>query len=236
MSTPKPAPPPPQELIEGMGRLMGEMVQSGAFEAGEGLRPSKLGVRLQYKDGKPAAAPGPFTPDHELTAAFSIVGVADLDAARRWADRYGAIFGEVEIDLRPVCEPWHLGMAPPPPAGTPQRFMLQFKADARYETGAPISARELAALQQLEAEMKQAGVLIATEAFRPSSQGLRIQYDRTQDQRRVIDGPFAESKELIAGYCIMKVKDRAEVVHWTDRFAANFPQVNVEIRLLERQG
>ena len=53
------------------------------------------------------------------------------------ADRHGEIFRDVEIDLRPVCEPWDIGMAPPPPAGTPRRFMLQFKADARYETGAP---------------------------------------------------------------------------------------------------
>ncbi|MDB5803051.1 MAG: hypothetical protein JWN73_373 [Betaproteobacteria bacterium] len=229
--------PPSQELIEGMGRLMGEMFQSGAFEAGEGLRQSALGVRLKYKDGKAKATPGPFIPGTglELTAAFTIVKAADIEAARRWADRYGEIFRDVEIDLRPVCENWDIGMAPPPPAGTPLRFMIQFKADARYEAGAPISAKELAALQKLDAEMKQAGVLLVSEAMRPSGEGLRIQYDHAKDERRVIDGPFAESKELIAGYCIMKVKDRAEVIRWTDRFASNFPKVNVEIRLLDRQ-
>lgn len=227
--------PPPPGLPEAMGKLVGDMIAAGVFEAGEGLKSSRHGLRLKYVGGKPSVTHGPFTPDNELTAALTVVKTMTIEEARPWADRHGEIFGDVEIDLRPVCEPWDIGMAPPPPAGTPRRFMLQFKADARYETGAPLSAREDAALEKLYGEMQQAGVLGVAEGFMPSSGGLRIWYDHAKGERRVTDGPFAESKELIAGFCIMNVKDLDEAVRWTDRFAGNFPQVGVEIRALQRQ-
>ncbi|HEX4328786.1 MAG TPA: YciI family protein [Burkholderiales bacterium] len=227
--------PPPPGLAEGMGALVGEMVAAGAFEAAEGLKASRHGLRLKYTGGQASVASGPFTPQNELTAALTVVKAMSIEEARPWADRHGEIFRDVEIDLRPVCEPWDIGMAPPPPAGTPRRFMLQFKADARYETGAPFSSGEEAALARLYGEMEKAGVLVVSEGIAPSSGGLRIQYDHARGERRVTDGPFAESKELIAGFCIMNVKDLDEAVRWTDRFASHFPQVGVEIRALQRQ-
>lgn len=227
--------PPPRELAEGMGRLVQDMVAAGIFEGAEGLKASKHGLRLKYQGGRASVMPGPFTPENELTAALTVVRGHSIEEARPWADRHGEIFRDVEIDLRPVCEPWDIGMAPPPPAGTPRRYMLQFKADARYETGAPLSAGEAAALEQLYGEMEKAGVLVLAEGIAPSSGALRIKYDNQRRQRHVVDGPFAESKELIAGFCIMNVKDMDEAVHWTDRFASYFPQVGAEIRLLDRQ-
>ena len=227
--------PPPPGLAEGMGALVGEMVAAGAFEAAEGLKASKHGLRLKYTGGKATVTPGPFTAQNELTAALTVVNAHSIEEARTWADRHGEIFREVEIDLRPVCQPCDIGMAPPPPAGTPRPFMLQFKADARYETGAPLSAGEAAALEKLYAEMQKAGVLVMSEGISPSSGGLRLQYDHAKGERRMTDGPFTESKELIAGFCIMNVKNLDEAVHWTDRFASHFPQVGVEIRQLDRQ-
>jgi hypothetical protein len=227
--------PPPRELAEGMGQLVGDMMAAGIFEAAEGLKSSKHGLRLKYQGGRASVTSGPFTPENELTAALTVVKAQSIEDVRPWADRHGAIFRDVEIDLRPVCEPWDIGMAPPPPAGTPRRYMLQFKADARYETGAALSAGEAAALEKLYGEMDKAGALALSEGIAPSSGGLRIKYDNQRRQRHVTDGPFAESKELIAGFCIMNVKDLDEAVRWTDRFASYFPQVGAEIRLLDRQ-
>jgi len=224
--------PPNPELIAGMGQLVGEMMQAGVFEAGEGLRASSTGVRLNYRAGKRSETPGPFTPGNELPAGITLVKVADIEAAKHWADRHAQVFGDVEIDVRPINEPWDIGMMPPPPAGSPVRYMLQMKADAKSEAGTPLTPAQFAALHQLHAEMKLAGVFLAAEGVKPSSQGVRILYGNHGQERRVIDGPFAESKELIAGYCILQVADLQEAVKWSDRFAAHFPQVHVDVRPL----
>jgi len=224
--------PPAPELIQAMGALMGEVAQSGEAEAGEGLSASSRGVRLNYKNGKRSETKGPFTPGNELTAALTIVKVADLEAAKPWADRHAQIFGDIEIDIRPIHEPWDLGLMPPPPAGTPLRYMLQIKADAKSESGTPPTAAQFAALHQLHADMKAAGVFVTAEGIRPSSEGKRVLYSAHGAERRVIDGPFTESKELIAGYAIMNVPNIARALYWADRFAACFPAVNVDVRPL----
>src|SRR6202012_3026206 len=123
------------------------------------------------------------------------------EAALPWADRHAQIYGDIEIDIRPVHEAWHMGMMPAPPAGTPERWMLQIKAGAASEAGQPPPAARAKHLRDLHAERQQAGVLLFAEFIRPSSEGLRVHYVQGE-QPRVTDGPFAESKELIAGYCI----------------------------------
>ncbi|HEX4326128.1 MAG TPA: YciI family protein [Burkholderiales bacterium] len=223
---------PTPELMAGMGQLIGDMAQAGVFEAGEGLRASAFGVRADYRGGKRSLAKGPFTGGNELPAVIVLVKVAGQEAALPWADRYAQIYGDIEIDLRPLHEAWHMGMMPAPPAGTPERWMLQIKANAASESGQALPAAQSRQLQALLAEMKQAGVLLVTEFIRPSSEGLRVQYVKGEEPR-VIDGPFAESKELIAGYCIMQAKDRAEALAWCNRFGACFPQAEVDIRPLD---
>lgn len=222
---------PSPELMAGMGELMGSMAQAGVFDSGEGLRASSLGVRLNYKGGARTLTRGPFTPHNELPALITLVTAASLEATLPWADRYARILGDIEIDIRPICEPWHLGFGPAPAAGTPERYMLQIKATAQSEAGnnTPEQFRQLKALHE---EMKAAGAFAGTESIRPSSEGTRIHYSGGASVR-VIDGPFAESKELIAGYCIMRVKDRAEVLEWCGRFARCFPEVEVDIRPLD---
>jgi hypothetical protein len=224
--------PPSQELMAAMGQLIGGMAAAGVFEGGDGLRASAFGVRANYKSGKRSLTEGPFTGGNELPALIVVVKVANREAALPWADRYAQIYGDIEIDIRPMHEAWHMGMAPPPPAGTPERWMLQIKATAASEAGQAPSAAQRGQLQALHEEMKQAGVLLAVELVRPSSEGVRVQY-RWGEEPRVTDGPFAESKELIAGYCIFVVKDRGEALDWCKRFGDCFAQVEVDIRPLD---
>lgn len=224
--------PPSQELIAAMGALIGSMAQAGVFEGGDGLRASAFGVRANYKNGKRSLKEGPFTGGNELPAVVVVVSIASRDAALPWADRYAQIYGDIEIDIRPMHEAWHMGLMPAPPAGTPERWMLQIKANAASEAGQALAPKQREQLQTLHDEMKLAGVLLTAEFIRPSSEGVRVQYVKGGEPR-VTDGPFAESKELIAGYCIFKVKDLAEAKMWCERFGDCFPQVEVDIRPLD---
>ncbi len=223
---------PSPELIAAMGGLIGQMAQAGVFEAGEGLRASSFGVRADYEAGTRSLTEGPFTGGNELPAVIVLVKLANRQAALAWADRYARIYGDIEIDIRPIHEPWHMGMMPPPPAGTAERWMLQIKASAASESGRALSAAQTARLRELHEEMKQAGVFLVAEFIRPSREGARVKYMHGEAPR-VIDGPFAESKELIAGYCILKTKDLGEAKAWCERFGACFPQVEVDMRPLD---
>jgi len=225
---------PDPELIAGMGVLIGEMHKAGVFECGEGLRASVLGVRLHFAGGRMRRVGGPFTGVNELPAAFTIVKVRDIEEAVAWALRHAQMLGmdqgEGEIDIRPVTEACDLGMAPPPPIGAPMRYMLLIKADRHSEAGAPLTPAKLDAMRQLHADMKQAGVFVAAEGIQPSALGLRLNF--SDGARRVTDGPFTESKELVAGYCIFRVRSREEVVAWCTPFAKLMGDVELDIRPL----
>jgi hypothetical protein len=98
------------------------------------------------------------------------------------------------------------------------KFMIIVKATPDSEAGRwPEDAEKLFQLMaDYHEEMARAGVLLDGSGLQPSSKGWRIRYEG--DKRRVIDGPFAETKELIAGYTIIQVRNREEAVEWTKRF------------------
>jgi hypothetical protein len=98
------------------------------------------------------------------------------------------------------------------------RFMIIVKATRDSEAGIwPENAEEMFnEMTTYHEELKKAGVLLDGSGLQPSSKGWRIRY--SGKQRSVIDGPFAETKELIAGYTIIQVKSRDEALEWTRRF------------------
>src|SRR5215510_8523937 len=102
---------PGPELIARCGALIGELVSSGVLRAAEGLRPSSEGVRVVFAGGTRTLAPGPFVRGNELPAAFSVVRAASLDDAVVYAAQQADILGDVEIDIRPINEPWDVGLA-----------------------------------------------------------------------------------------------------------------------------
>ena len=221
---------PSPELIAGMGRLLGEMDADGVLLGAGGLRASAHGVRLRFADGKRTVTPGPFVGSNELPAGFAIVRVTSIDDAVAWATRFAGIVGDVEIDIRPVTEPWDLGLMDKPAGETTTRFMLVHKADADSESGAPRSPARVAELAALTDEMVKAGVLQAAERLEPSSAGKRLRFQA--GKRTVLDGPFAESKELIAGYVMLRVPSKETAVEWAARFAAVAGDVAIDVRPL----
>ncbi|WP_312757009.1 YciI family protein [Pulveribacter sp.] len=98
------------------------------------------------------------------------------------------------------------------------RFLILVKATADSEAGRfpPDSEQVFAAMADYHQQLAQAGVLLDGSGLQPSSQGWRVRYG--PQGRSVIDGPFAESKELIAGYTLIQVASRAEALEWSRRF------------------
>jgi hypothetical protein len=95
------------------------------------------------------------------------------------------------------------------------RFMLLVKADQNTEAGVLPSKELVAAMGQFNEAMVKAGVLLAAEGLHPSSKGARLKF--SGGERTVIDGPFAETKELVAGFWIIQVKSKAEAIEWASR-------------------
>ena len=112
------------------------------------------------------------------------------------------------------------------------RFIVMGMVTKESEAGPPPEPEAFVAMQQYNEELAKAGILLAAEGLAPSSQGVRIKFNG--DQRTVIDGPFAETKELVAGFTIIKVNSKEEAIDVVKRapiFSPNGEAV-VEIRKL----
>ncbi len=109
------------------------------------------------------------------------------------------------------------------------RVMVLVKATSNSEAGELPSAELLEAMGKYNEELANAGIMLTGDGLKPSSQGKRIAFDGPD--RRVIDGPFAETRELVAGYWVWEVKDMAEAVEWAKRCPNPMPGPSeIEIR------
>ena len=111
------------------------------------------------------------------------------------------------------------------------RFMVLVKADKSSEAGALPDEKLLAEMGKYNEELAKAGVLLAAEGLQPSSKGARVRF--SGEKRTVIDGPFAETKELLAGFWLWRVKSKAEAIEWVKRCPNPFPfkgESEIEIR------
>ena len=110
------------------------------------------------------------------------------------------------------------------------RFMILRKADKKTEAGIMPSQALLAAMGKYMEEMSKAGVLLAGEGLQPTSKGARVRFAR--GKAIVTDGPFAESKEVLAGFCMIQVASREEAIDWVKRWPSldGDGEVELEIR------
>jgi hypothetical protein len=109
------------------------------------------------------------------------------------------------------------------------RFMVLVKATKDSEAGVLPDQKLLAEMGKFNEELVKAGVMLAGEGLQPSSKGARVRF--SGDKRTVIDGPFAETKELIAGFWMWKVKSKEEALEWARRCPNPFPGKESEIEL-----
>ena len=109
------------------------------------------------------------------------------------------------------------------------RFMIIVKATKDSEAGVMPSEQLLSEMGKFNEELAKAGVLLAAEGLQASSKGARVRF--SGKKRTVIDGPFAETKELIAGYWLWKVKSKEEAIEWVKRCPNPMPgESEIEIR------
>jgi hypothetical protein len=113
---------------------------------------------------------------------------------------------------------------------TTVRFMTLLKSDASVEASAMPSEEYLAAMLTFNEELVKAGVMLAGEGLHPNSRGARVKF--SGGKRTVIDGPFTEAKELIAGFWIWQVKSKQEAIEWVKRvpMPATDTATEIEIR------
>ena len=109
------------------------------------------------------------------------------------------------------------------------RFMVMVKATKDSEAGVLPDEKLLADMGKFNEELAKAGVLLAGEGLQPSSKGARVRFSGAK--RTVIDGPFAETKELVAGFWLWQVKSKEEAIEWVKRCPDPFPGMESEIEI-----
>ena len=109
------------------------------------------------------------------------------------------------------------------------RFMILIKADRNSESGVMPDERLLTEMGKFNEELVKAGVMLAGEGLHPSSKGARVRFSGSK--RTVIDGPFTETKELIAGFWLWQVKSRDEAIEWVKRIPNPMPGTETEVEL-----
>ncbi|NRD43119.1 YciI family protein [Corallococcus exiguus] len=109
------------------------------------------------------------------------------------------------------------------------RFMIIRRADKDTEAGVLPDEKLLAAMGAYNEEMVKAGVMLQGEGLHPSSKGARVKF--TNGNPAIVDGPFTETKELIAGFTLIQVKSRAEALEWLKRWPSMDAGGNVELEL-----
>lgn len=110
------------------------------------------------------------------------------------------------------------------------RFMILIKADKNSEAGVLPDEKLLAAMGKYNEELAKAGVMLAGEGLQPSSKGSRVRIS-ADNKRTVIDGPFAETKELLAGFWMFQTKSKEEAIEWVKRCPHPFPGHETEIEI-----
>jgi hypothetical protein len=251
---------PGPELIEAMTRYNESMLKAGVMLAGDGLRPSSQGTRVKMTGPKFTVTDGPFTETKELLAGFSIIQVGSKADAVSWLERWPAQdgHGHVALELRQLyemsdfpqdaaekedgwraeeqkfrdaTEPAGAPQAPPPRKPGTTRYIVMLRSDATTESGKMPGEKTLAEMGALMGELAQSGALLGGEGLKPSAQGARVEF--RNGKPRVTDGPFAESKEMIAGYTLIQVATKAEAVEFAKRWLAIHAGVGVQEAQIE---
>lgn len=217
--------PPPKELIANMGRLVQRSIQEGIFKDGAGLHRSAARARISFASGAPTVERGPYAGTHETLAHFALISTTGIERAIELGIELGEASGRREVEVGPVVETWDLHGSKRP-ADAPHRFLLLVKADAAFEAGTPIPA----AVTQLLERWKAAGIAQSATTLAPSKTAARTKL--VDGKRQWFDGPFAESKELVAGFSILEVPSLEDAKRYTAEYVEVLGDNEVDIRAL----
>lgn len=215
------------ELVKAVGGMVGEMVRSGRLLAADGLRATSQGVRLNFVNGQRTVTRGPFGGNNELIAGFAVMKLASLDEAIEWSTKFADAIGDVEIDIRPATEPWDIGLGEKPQGLSTRRYIAMHKATASSEAGTPPTEAQLQRVGALVEQMTKAGVLLSTAGIASSRTAQRVR--NFGGKKAVLDGPFAESKELVGGFVMLELDSRPEALEWALRYVDVLGAIELDI-------
>lgn len=219
-------PPPPKELMDSMSALVGELLQKKTMENGAGLNPKFPRTRLTSQGGTVVERHGPLTGTHELLAHVAMFEVENKAAAIDVGKRYAkAVGGDVTLELGRVSEAWDIGMAPAPTGPVPEKYLLLHMADAASEAGTVFTADQNERVRSVLGTTK---VLMPLEHVRPSREGRRLKF-KSGKRVSAFDGPFAESKELISGFCLINLPSFEDCVAMGERYGAILAELEVDV-------
>ena len=234
---------PDEKLLTEMGNYNQAMVDAGVMLGGEGLHPTSRGARIRIERGKLTVTDGPFTEAKEIVAGYFLLQTSSKADAIAWAKRLpgGDAQGEGHVELRllyetedfevdPAEQPggWRdretaIREAPPAPGPDKGRRYISFLKGHRITEGeVKPTEKVLSEMGGLIQEMADKGVWISGEGLRASSHGARLTFKN--GKVTVTDGPFAEAKELIAGFSMYRAKTKAEAIEWARRWL----QIHIE--------
>jgi hypothetical protein len=224
---------PSPEVFEAMGKFNQELMAAGAMLSGEGFKASSKGLRLHQRKNQIVVQEGPLAAANEVVAGYWLLRVKSREEALAWARRVPCAEGEVElrelfeVEDFPVDESeqpggWRDFETEARDAGQParipgtRRFALLLQADAATEAGVLPKPEVLAEMGAFMEELTQSGALLGGEGLKPSSNATKVRFENGKS--RVMDGPFTETKELVAGFLIVQVKTKQEALAFAKRW------------------
>jgi hypothetical protein len=224
---------PAAAVFEDMGRYHEQLEEAGGISLALGLRPSSRAVRLKLGPGFETVTDGPFAETKELIAGFTVFEAASKEDAiallKRWPASDADATGEVVLELRETGCPGGCAQVPPAAAGEGGRYLILLRSSAGTEADRIPPQHMLDALNAFNAEQAAQGRLLAGDGLKASSSGARVKL--SGGQASVIDGPFAEAKELIAGFWMIRASSMADAIAWARTLPyPTGPWVEVEIR------
>ncbi len=230
--------PPPEHVLSEMGAYSEQLLNAGVMIGGEGLQSSAQGAKVRISKGKTTVLDGPFAEAKEVVAGYYMLKVKDLAEAIEWTKKLpGADWTpQAEVELRPLYETEDFAVDPSEQPGgwrdqeiaarqeleteAPRRekgprWMSFLKADTNTEAEMEPSSELLEKMGALMGEMQAQGLLIAGDGLRASKHGAKVLLKNKK--LSVVDGPFTESKEMIAGFSMFRAKTKAEAIEWARR-------------------
>jgi hypothetical protein len=212
------------------------MILRKADSAAEGL-PNGLQLgstvtTVTFSAGKPTVIEG-VPAGNAAVAALAMIDVDSKQEAIDWVKRLPARDADEEIEIREGGCPGGVpavsrSKSSGAQSGEATRFIVMLKADEKSEAGLVADEPRLAAMVRRNDASVKAGVMLAGEGLQPSSRGARVKF--SGGKPAVIDGPFAEAKELVAGFWLIQVTSQDEAIEWVKQYPFPFDDGEVEIR------
>lgn len=196
------------------------------------LKPSANALRLTLHNGEASVTEGPFAVPAEMIAGFAIIDVPTKQDAVDWVKRWPAGEHPVELEIRESgCHGGCAQVTPAQQEAEGKRYAILLRSSAALEAEAHVPQQVLDTLDAYNAAEAKTGILLAADGLRSSARGARVKV--SNNNFSVIDGPFTEIKEMIAGFWLIRAPSLQDAQAWARRIPyPTGPHVEVEIREL----